>query len=219
MRNRACGKLIYSLYGTRDAAQNWEKEYSDCLQSMGFIRGKSLPCTFFCKELDARIAVHGDDFTILATESVIKLIARNMEKRYKIKLRGILGPDRHDFKEIVILNRLLRRTNDGLEYEPDPRHVELMTSQLGLQDAKAVTTPGVKASNKDSNEDDPLDDTMKSKFRALVARTNYLSQDRGDIQFSVKELSRKMSSPTSGDWIALKRLGRYLLGRPRVVCH
>ena len=36
-----CWKLVYSLYGTRDVAQNWEKEYSDCLQSMGFIRDKS----------------------------------------------------------------------------------------------------------------------------------------------------------------------------------
>ena len=145
--------------------------------------------------------MHGDGFTILAAESVIKLIARNMEKRYKIKLRGILWPDRRDLKDIVILNRLLRWTNDGLEHGPDPRHVELMISQLGLQDAKAVTTPGVKASSQDPDEDGPLDGTMKSKFCALVARAKYLSQGSGDIQFSVKELSRKMSSPLGGKWM------------------
>ena len=35
-------------------------------------------------------------------------------------------------------------------------------------------------------------------YRALVARANYLAQDRSDIQFSVKELARSMSSPTRG---------------------
>ena len=26
-----CGELKYSMYGTRDAAQNWAEEYSECL--------------------------------------------------------------------------------------------------------------------------------------------------------------------------------------------
>ena len=38
-----------------------------------------------------------------------------------------------------------------------------------------------------------------------------------DIQFSVKELSRRMSQPIVGDLAGLKRLGRYLVAHPRVV--
>jgi len=38
-----------------------------------------------------------------------------------------------------------------------------------------------------------------------------------DVQYSVKELTRRMSCPDSEDWVALKRLGRYLVGKPRVV--
>ena len=52
-------------------------------------------------------------------------------------------------------------------------------------------------------------------YKALVARANYLAQDRSDIVFAVKELSRSMSAPTIGDMKALKRLSRYLLGRER----
>ena len=51
----------------------------------------------------------------------------------------------------------------------------------------------------------------------MVARANYLSQDRSDIQYAVKELSRGMSCPTAADWVALKRLGRYLCNRERLV--
>ena len=48
-------------------------------------------------------------------------------------------------------------------------------------------------------------------------RASYLAQDRPDIQYAVKELARGMSSPTEADAQKLKRLGRYLLGKPRMV--
>ena len=45
-----CGKLRYSMYGTRDAAQNWFEEYSSQLCSAGFIQGKATPCVFYHPE-------------------------------------------------------------------------------------------------------------------------------------------------------------------------
>ena len=51
----------------------------------------------------------------------------------------------------------------------------------------------------------------------MVARANYLAQDRSDIGFAVKELSRSMAKPTECDMAKLKRLGRYLKGCPRAV--
>ena len=50
-----------------------------------------------------------------------------------------------------------------------------------------------------------------------MARGNYLAQDRTDIAFAVKELCRTMSRPSESDWQALKRLGRYLIDKVRVV--
>ena len=38
----------------------------------------------------------------------------------------------------------MRITDHGLEYEADPRHVELMVESLGLRDGKSVVSPGVK---------------------------------------------------------------------------
>ena len=54
-------------------------------------------------------------------------------------------------------------------------------------------------------------------YRAVVARANYLSQDRSDIRYAVKELCRHMSKPTEKDMEKLKKLGRYLAGAPRLV--
>ena len=39
-------RLKMSLYGTRDAAQNWVRCYTSLLQKLGFERGKASTCNF-----------------------------------------------------------------------------------------------------------------------------------------------------------------------------
>ena len=41
-----CGKLLKAMYGTRDAAQNWECEYVEFLKHLGFPQRKATPCVF-----------------------------------------------------------------------------------------------------------------------------------------------------------------------------
>ena len=55
-----------------------------------------------------------------------------------------------------------------------------------------------------------------TKFGAVAARLNYIAADMPDIQFSCKEACREMSAPTAQSWASIKRIGRYLVGRPRV---
>ena len=45
--------------------------------------------------------------------------------------------------EARILNRIVRATCDGWEYECDQRHVETNQEQLEMQDAKPLSIPGV----------------------------------------------------------------------------
>ena len=132
-----------------------------------------------------------------------------------MKLRGIVGPDASDTKEITVLNRVIRWTSKGLEYEPDPRHAELLIEQLALHGCKSLSTPGVKDGEESLSE--PLSPSDASLYRSMTARANYLAQDRPDVCFAVKELARHMSSPSQRDWERLKHLGRYLRGRPRLV--
>ena len=261
--------------------------------------------------------------------------------------------------KIRILNRILTLTKDGLVYEADPRHVDLLSGSLGLTDANSVLTPGVKDPEPDyqaekthEDEHDSMKDqeekvqalrtdhrkirfkeeinyfsvpaygeiygchpryiaatsdgwrtvsahadpfTSKSgiimrsrcarihneerqnkarndrrgilrllhaklvsalyairtapakkhgakragakkvkameripdaytlspedatNFRALSARANFLSQDRTDIGFSTKELCREFAVPNKNSYNRLKRVARYLAGKPRLV--
>ena len=67
-----CGELAYSMYGTRDAAQNWSEEYSVCLTKAGYIRGIANPCLFRHATRDVSLTVHGDDFVGVGSEKYLQ---------------------------------------------------------------------------------------------------------------------------------------------------
>ena len=140
-----------------------------------------------------------------------------LEAKYELKKGGRLGPGPNDDREATCLNRVIRWCDDGLEYEADPPQVEKLVQELELEGAKSCVTPGVKPLPEQFAEDKPLDASRHTNFRALAARANYLSADRPDCQYAAKEICRWMSAPTELSLAALKRLGRYLLGRPRLV--
>ena len=48
-------------------------------------------------------------------------------------------------------------------------------------------------------------------YRAVAARANYLTTDRADISYAVKEACRRMGTPTYRDLRALERIARYLM--------
>ena len=64
---------------------------------------------------------------------------------------------------------------------------------------------------------DELSKIETTGFRGLAARANYLAQDRPDVQFSAKEICRRMSRPRQRDWESLKRLARYLVRYPELI--
>ena len=74
-------------------------------------------------------------------------------------------------------------------------------------------SPGSKAEG-EAKEGKPVEGAEATRFRALAARANYLAQDRCDISYAAKEICRKMSAPSEGDWAKLKRLVRYLRDFP-----
>ena len=132
------------MNGTRDAGAIWEDTYRNALEAMGFLSGKASPCIFHHPGQNITTVAHGDDFTSLVTNAALTWMETEMAKHFELKLRGRLGVDSETGSEIRILNRVVRITPDGLEYEADPRHVELITESLDLAGCKSVNSPGVK---------------------------------------------------------------------------
>ena len=184
---------------------------------MGFVQGIACPCIFHHPDRDLVCSVHGDAFTAVGPKKNLDWYETALEAKYELKKGGRLGPGPNDDREATCLNRVIRWCDDGLEYEADPRQVEKLVQELELEGAKSCVTPGVKPLAEQFEEDKLLDASRHTNFRALAARANYLSADRPDCQYAAKEICRWMSAPTELSLAALKRLGRYLLGRPRLV--
>ncbi len=96
-------------------------------------------------------------------------------------------------REMKMLNRIVIMTKDGIEYEADPRHGELVVKMLGLEDVNGVVTPGEKMEERES---EPLGTGETTMYRAICARCNYLAMDRVDLAYAAKECCRRMSAPT-----------------------
>ena len=84
-----------------------------------------------------------------------------------------------------------------------------------LSDAKDTAASCAPGTGKPKKAQGP--EESDTQYRALVARANFLSADRPDISYVVKELCPAMSVSTLLDWSVLKRLGQYLLGKPHMI--
>ncbi|CAE7377600.1 unnamed protein product, partial [Symbiodinium necroappetens] len=127
------GLLKRSLYGTRDAPSKWEKAIKDALEGLGFRQGRSNPCLYF----------HGDDFTVVGSYEELKWLELNQV--WTVETTGILARPGSELPGVIqsisVLNRLVTWTRDGIELEANPRHVDLVLEQLGLDKGAVVTTP------------------------------------------------------------------------------
>ena len=100
---------------------------------------------FYDEERGVRLVVHGDDFTLLGNDQALDWCTTIMQEEYDVKLRGRVGPEKHDDKSMRILNRCLGWRSDGLYNEPDPRHAEIIIEQKGVEKSAAVVASGSRA--------------------------------------------------------------------------
>ena len=213
-----CGKLQRHFYGTRGAAAGWESNYVQFMLNNGFVRGIASGCLFTHPERDIQCAIYGDDFTLTGTTRELDWFEAELHKRDAVTLRGRLGAGSEDDKEATLLNRVIRWIDGvGLEFEADPHQAEMMISQLGFEGANLVSTPGIKLAITDIENDISIVDGRATIYRAVTARANVMANDRPETQFATKETCRSMASPTEESHNALKRLGRFIAGKPRFV--
>ena len=162
------------FYGMRKAASGWEDDHSRRLVSEGCGRGIGSPTVFYNRVSEVRVVVHGDDFTMSGTKEELEKVKRKMESWYDIKDRGTMGSGAGEVKEITILGRTIRWTDEGIEYEADPKHRKELMAKAGLtEESKAAIGPVLaeKEEDKESKED-WLEAVEKKTFRGQCALLN-----------------------------------------------
>ena len=130
------GVLDMSLYGTRDAAINFQKEVCKLMLSLGFEQSKFNASLYHHHRNKIQVLVHGDDFVASGGRSKIRKFQKQLATRFTIKSKvvgsgglsasrskaalssssGLAAGDRsgEELKEARILNRVVRWTPSGL---------------------------------------------------------------------------------------------------------
>ena len=186
--------LRKAMYGRRDAPQSWQARLTSVLQQLGFTAGRANPCLFRHGARDLLISVHVDDILCAGCPAGLRWV-RQMLSHHFDSTASILGPGTGEVRRVKYLNRSLGWTDTGIDYEHDPKHVQAVLSELGMVSSSPVSTPGIQ-DNASSECDEKLGSKEASAIRRVIAILNYMSQDRMDIGYAVKECAREMSGPS-----------------------
>ena len=208
------GRLRKSMYGTQDAPAVWSRETKKMLMKRGFQASRIMPCLFHNAATGVCLIAHVDDLLLVGAQRELKSLKMDLQKEYEVD-GHVLGEGEGCIAETRFLGRRLRFTPTGLEWESDPKIVEAILKEADLEEGSGVLTPGVKAGEMECNE--PMGSAEASKYRRTAAQLNYLSQDRADLGYASKEISRSMANPCKGDELKTKRVARYIQRFPRCV--
>ena len=99
-----CGELVLSMYGTRVAAYNWEKAYSQVLIGRGFKRVDASPFHFIDIKREFRLMVHGDDFVAAGPEGALEEFEKEVKEVYPC-VSTTMGPASHHQKRVKVIGR------------------------------------------------------------------------------------------------------------------
>ena len=135
-----------------------------------------------------------------------------------------------DHKQMEEIKRILAKTFDikdlgelkyflgvkidkiGTVWIGQPMYTENVLKKYGMEDAKAVSTPvdvGTKLV-KAATDSELIDRVL---YQSAVGSLLYLStKTRPDIAYAVNSVARFCSNPTKQNWMAVKRIFRYLRG-------
>ena len=200
------GLMKKSMNGTRDAASKWERDWQGHVKDWGFRLGLSSKNLFHHGRNRVSGLTHGDDFVLTGPTKRLMEFENKMTSVHPIKAKII---SYGSSKSIKTLNRRLHWSRKGIVYQHDPRHVDVLMKDIGLEHGNSVQTPATHDATEEE-ESEPWSQAQHSKYRSQVARCLFFSQDRAEITFIVNELCQRMSSPTQQSLAKLKRLVRCL---------
>ena len=81
---KVLGRLLRSMYGTRDAPQIWQEELRATLQQMGFQMCLSHPGVYVHLDLNVRAVAHVDDVMLTGPKKALLEVRAHLEKSYEL---------------------------------------------------------------------------------------------------------------------------------------
>ena len=167
------------------------------------------PTLFFSKTTRVALLHHVDDIKSHGPPAAHEQMLNQCDEHLLTK-RG--KPTQAGGPDDVYLGRSKMRQHDSITTKPHSKHIDKILSLLELEGAKPSNVPGNKEDGQVENGEELVDEAKAKIYRSCVGSAIFLSGDRFDIKYAVKELAKSMKQPTVASFARLKQLGRYLGG-------
>ncbi|GJT49300.1 retrovirus-related pol polyprotein from transposon TNT 1-94 [Tanacetum coccineum] len=198
-------KVVKALYGLHQAPRAWYETLANYLLSNGFQRGK-IDQTLFIKRQQGHILlvqIYVDDIIFGSTkQELCDEFEKLMTDKFKMS----------SMRELTFfLGLQIQQKKNGIFISQD-KYVKEILSKFNYSDVKTASTPV--DLEKPLVQDGDATDVDEHLYRSMIGSLMYLTVSRPDIMFAVCACARFQVSPKTSHLLAVKRIFRYLKGKP-----
>ncbi|GJU54048.1 putative ribonuclease H-like domain-containing protein [Tanacetum coccineum] len=198
-------KVVKALYGLHQAPRAWYDTLATYLLSNGFQRGQ-IDQTLFIKRHKGHILlvqIYVDDIIFGSTK---KELCDEFEKLMKDKFQmSSMG------ELTFFLGLQVQQKKNGIFISQD-KYVHEILRKFNYSDVKSASTPT--DLEKPLVQDGDVADVDEHLYRSMIGYLMYLTASRPNIMFAVCACARFQVSPKTSHLLAVKRIFRYLKGKP-----
>ncbi|GJS78573.1 putative ribonuclease H-like domain-containing protein [Tanacetum coccineum] len=200
-------RVVKALYGLHQAPRAWYACLSTFLLKHNYRRG-SIDKTLFIKKNSRDIIlvqVYVDDIIFGSTNKTwCDEFEVLMKGEFEISAMGELT---------FFLGLQVTQKSNGIFISQD-KYVTDMLKKFDMENVRSTTTP-FEATNPKSKEE-PDEAVNVHLYRSMIGSLMYLTASRPDIQFAVSACSRHQVTPLTSHLNKVKRIFKYLKGRPKL---
>ncbi|GJW00602.1 putative ribonuclease H-like domain-containing protein [Tanacetum coccineum] len=200
-------KVVKALYGLHQAPRAWYATLSTFLLKNGYRRG-TIDKTLFLKKNKNDIIlvqVYVDDIIFGSTKkSWCDEFEALMKSRFQMSSMGELT---------FFLGLQVKQKPNGIFISQD-KYVDEILKKFDFASVKTANTPI--ETQKPLVKDEKASDVDVHLYRSMIGSLMYVTASRPDIMFAVCACSRFQVTPKTSHLTAVKRIFRYLKGKPKL---
>ncbi|GJR06991.1 putative ribonuclease H-like domain-containing protein [Tanacetum coccineum] len=200
-------KVEKALYGLHQAPRAWYATLSTFLLKSGYRRGTIDKTLFIKKDKNdiMLVQVYVDDIIFGSTKrSWCDEFEALMKSRFQMSSMGELT---------FFLGLQVKQKEDGIFISQD-KYVAEILKKFDFASVKTASTPI--ETQKPLTKDEEAADVDVHLYRSMIGSLMYLTASRPDIMFAVCACSRFQVTPKTSHLHAVKRIFRYLKGKPKL---
>jgi hypothetical protein len=202
--DRVC-KLVKTLYGLKQSGREWNIQFNDGLQDLGFTRLYSDPCAYVRRRGNdfQIITVWVDDLLLFAnTEVGMRLCKEQIAHKWQVTDLG---------EPSKIIGIQIKRGADSISIS-QTKYIEAILKRENMDRANPVATP-LDPNVPIQPNPDHTEGNRSNPFAQLLGELQYLANaTRPDIAFTINRLASFTANPSMKHYEMIKRILRYLAG-------